>query len=90
MNFYRQSVPLRHGKLTVLNPEADDVLVYLRATDADTLLLIVNVRNRPETVALPEGIRGRRWVEVFAADTLAADTLRLGPYHYRLYQPLWP
>jgi len=90
VNFYRASEALRHGELTVLNPEADDVLVYLRATEADTLLLIVNVRNRPETVALPEGIRGRRWVEVFGSDTLATDTLQLDPYNYRIYQPLRP
>ncbi len=90
LNLYRQREALRRGALTVLNPEADDVLVYLRTTDADTLLLIVNVRDQAETVVLPEGIRGRRWVEVFTADTLAADTLTLGSYHYRIYQPLWP
>lgn len=90
LNFYRRSKALRHGSLTVLNLDADDVLVYLRATDADTLLLMVNVRNRPETVVLPESIRRQRWVEVFAADTLATTALTLDAYHFRIYQPLRP
>ncbi len=88
VRFYRESQALRRGTLTVLNPEADHVLLYLRAAAGDTLLLAVNVRNRPETVTLPARIARQRWVEVFRSDTLAADRLELPPYAHRIYRPV--
>ncbi len=75
---------LREGTLepVALGP---DVLAFAREHDGERVLVVVNVRDRAQTVALPEAILGVAMQDVFTA-TSAAPTVALPPYGYRVYR----
>jgi len=84
LNLYRNSPALHHGELNILTPEAEDVLVYSRATEDSEMLMAVNVRDETATVAVPSGYGGQTLVDARSGERVTADSLSLGAYGYRL------
>lgn len=90
LTLYRNSTALRRGALTMLTPDAEDALLYTRSFDDETLLVAVNVRDRATQLPLPTAYRAQEWVDAVADTTVTADTVRLGPYGYRLLRAATP
>jgi len=84
LRLYQSSPALRRGTLMLLTPNAEDALLYARTFDDETMLVAVNVRNEATDLVPPEAYRSRDWTDAFSDTTVAADTLRLDPYGYRL------
>ncbi|MFB6230922.1 MAG: alpha-amylase family glycosyl hydrolase [Salinibacter sp.] len=84
LNLYRDSPVLREGTLTIHTPKAEDVLVYERSTDAETLVVAVNVRDTPKTISLPDAYSGTSLTNAMTEQTVEGDSLTLDAYGYRL------
>jgi len=90
-DFYRQSLALfhdspalQHGTLEVLTPQAEDALLYSRATDDREMVVAVNVRDTAKTVAVPSAYSDASLVDAVTGETVDVDSLDLGAYGYRL------
>jgi len=86
LNLYRESPALREGSLDVHTPDAEDVLVYERATEEETLLAAVNVRDTSKTVSVPDAYAGASLTDALSGKSVERETLSLGAYGYRLLQ----
>jgi glycosidase len=84
LNLYRNSPALQEGSFEVHTPEADDVLVYERATDTDSLLVAVNVRDASTEVAVPEGYAGRPLTDALTGTAVEGETMTLDAYEYHI------
>jgi glycosidase len=84
LNLYRDSPALRHGSLEVHTPEAEDALVYERAADDATMLVVVNVRDASTTVSVPNAHAGASLTDALSGEAVDGPTLELGSYGYRL------
>jgi glycosidase len=84
LTLFRDSPALQHGTLEVLTPEAEDVLVYRRATDDREMVVAVNVRESANTVAVPSAYSDASLVNVLSGASVETDSLALGAYGYRL------
>ena len=82
LGLYDRSRALRRGTMTMLAPEAPDVLLYERAMGNARLLVAVNVRDREVPLpSLPEGLQGTSFKDAFSGE--AADVpASLPPYGY--------
>ena len=84
-------MPLPSGTSTYRPPEAArDVLGYpingvrLLAADGETLVIVVNVRDREVTLPAPEGLAGS-YASALGGDAVTlGDTLTLAPYAYHV------
>jgi glycosidase len=84
LTLYRNSPALHHGELNVLTPEAEDVLVYSRVAENSEMVVAVNVRDEAATVPVPSGYAEASLVDAVTGEALAADSLALDGYGYRL------
>ena len=84
LNLYRNSPALKEGALTVHTPKAEDVLVYERAAEDDTMLAVVNVRDTSKTVSVPEAYTDASFSNALTGETMSGGTMSLGPFGYRL------
>jgi len=84
LNLYRDSPALRKGTLTVHTPDAEDVLVYERATEGETMLAAVNVRDASQTVSVPAAYGEASLTNALTGKAIDGETVTLGPYDYRL------
>jgi glycosidase len=84
LNLYRNSPALREGSFEVHTPDADDVLVYERATDDETMLAAVNVRDTSATVPVPDAYTDASLTNALTGETVDGETMSLGAYGYRL------
>jgi glycosidase len=85
LSFYRDSPALQDGRLEVLTPDAEDVLVYTRSAADEELLLAVNVRDEAATVDVPAEYADATLVHATSGETFTGETMELGPYGYRLF-----
>ncbi len=73
--FYQQVISIRndHPSLrrgtieTVLTDDAQDVWVFLRDYEGDTVLVALNAGDAPATVTIPDTIKGR-WTRIFTTE----------------------
>jgi len=84
LTLYGESPALRHGTLDVLTPDAEDALLYRRATDDAEMLVAVNVRDSARTVPVPSEYADAGLVDAMNGEPVSGTTLELGPYGYRL------
>jgi glycosidase len=84
LTLYRDSPALRHGSLTIHTPDAEDVLVYERTTNNETLLAAVNVRDTSTQVDLPETYADASLTDALSGKAVEGKTLALDAYGYRL------
>lgn len=84
LNLYRDSPALQEGTLTVHTPKAEDVLVYERAMNDETMLAAVNVRDTSRTVPVPDTYADASLTNALTGETVDGDTMSLGAYGYRL------
>jgi len=84
LTLYGDHPALRTGTLTVHTPQAEDVLVYERGTDADSLLFAVNVRDAATEVTLPEDYAGHSLTDALAGTAVEGETMTLEAYEYRI------
>ncbi|MFB6097560.1 MAG: alpha-amylase family glycosyl hydrolase [Salinibacter sp.] len=84
LTLFRNSPALQEGTLTVHTPKAEDVLVYERSTDDETMLVAVNVRDTSKTVPVPDAYADASLTGALSGETVSGETLSLGPYGYRL------
>lgn len=85
LDFYANSTALRTGTFEVLTPDAADVLVYERAAAGERVVVAVNVRDRPATIATPAALREGAWTDALAGQPVpVADSLTLPAFGYRL------
>ena len=87
LTLYQETPALHDGQLEVLTPEAEDVLVYRRYTDASEMLLAVNVRDTSATVAVPPAYDDASLVSARSGQPLERDSLSLSPYGVRMLTP---
>ena len=81
---YGNSPALRMGTLEVHTPQAEDVLVYERATETDSLLIAVHVRDASTEVALPEGYAGRPLTNALTGASVEGEAVTLDAYEYHI------
>ena len=82
LGLYDRSRALRRGAMTLLAPEAEDVLLYDRTTENARLLVAVNVRDREVDVPpLPEDLQGARFKDAIEGEP-ADVPATLPPYGY--------
>jgi glycosidase len=86
LTLYGESPALRTGTLTVHTPQAEDVLVYERATDTDSLLVAVNVRDASTEVTVPEGYAGQSLTDALTGTAVEGETMTLDAYEYHILQ----
>jgi len=84
LNLYRDSPALQEGGLTVHTPDAEDVLVYERSTNDDTILAAVNVRDTSATVPVPDAYADASLTSALTGETVDGEEMSLGAYGYRL------
>ena len=84
LTLYGESPALRTGTLTVHTPQAEDVLVYERATDTDSLLVAVNVRDASTEVTVPEGYAGQSLTDALTGTAVEGETMTLDAYEYHI------
>ncbi|CAM3557268.1 glycosidase [Salinibacter ruber] len=84
LRLYGDSPALRTGALTVHTPDAEDVLVYERATDTDSLLVAVNVRDASREVSLPDGYADAPLTDASTGASVEGATMTLEGYDYRV------
>jgi len=84
LNLYRNSPALQEGSFEVHTPDAEDVLVYERATDEETMLAAVNVRDTSQSVPVPEAHADASLTNALTGETMEGETMSLGAYGYRL------
>jgi glycosidase len=84
LTLYRNSPALQEGSLTVHTPQAEDVLVYERATDDATMLVAVNVRDSATTVPVPDAYADVSLANALTEASVEGETLSLEGYGYRL------
>ncbi|MDP7070334.1 MAG: alpha-amylase family glycosyl hydrolase [Phycisphaerales bacterium] len=81
IDFYRQAIALRnsHPALrrgtieTILTDDVQDVWVFLRAYEDDTVLVALNAGPAQATITLPERL-GVEWRKIFETDRLSASS----------------
>ena len=82
LGLYDRSRALRRGAMTLLAPEAEDVVVYTRSTENARLLIAVNVRDREVAVPpLPEDLRAASFKDALKGEP-ADVPATLPPYGY--------
>ena len=84
LTLYGESPALRTGTLTVHTPQAEDVLVYERTTDTDSLLVAVNVRDASTEVTVPEGYAGQSLTDALTGTAVEGETMTLDAYEYHI------
>ena len=84
LTLYRNSPALHHGDLQIRSPEAEDVLVYSRATEDHEMIVAVNVRDEAQTVPVPAAVADASLTDALSEAPVDSDSLDLGPYGYRL------
>lgn len=84
LTLYRNSPALQEGSLTVHTPQAEDVLVYERATDDARMLVAVNVRDSATTVPVPDAYADASLTNALTGASVEGETLSLEGYGYRL------
>ncbi|WP_233993808.1 alpha-amylase family glycosyl hydrolase [Salinibacter altiplanensis] len=84
LGLYGDSPALRTGTLTVHTPDAEDVLVYERATNTDSLLFAVNVRDASHEVPLPDGYADVSLTDALTGASVEGPTLPIEGYGYRV------
>lgn len=83
-SFHAESAALREGSFHLLS-QSDDILAFARETNAEQVLVIVNVRPRSAAFTLPTTLKGDRLTEIFRDEGyVVGQTLSLSPYDYRL------
>jgi glycosidase len=70
----RESPALSGGTLRRLDTDGDDVLGYVRESEADRVLVIVNFASRSRRLRLPEG----RWTRRLGTDPSTSDRVLSG------------
>ena len=82
---YDQSEALRTGALARLDAVSDDVVVAERTAGAERVAVLVNVRDRPVSVATPPALQGGAWSDALSGGAVELGlTVSLGPYEYRM------
>ncbi len=85
LELYNTRSTLRHGEIV---PYADpDVAAFLRKDATDSLLFLVNTRNRASTFAVPAALAGTVWTPWPDQSLLTLpENLDLTPYEYLILQ----
>jgi hypothetical protein len=76
--------PRSVGRLDILTPEAEDVLVYRRVTEDREMIVAVNVRDEAQAVPVPPDVADASLTDALSGEAVEADSLDLGAYGYRL------
>lgn len=80
---YNEYPALRKGTLTEY-PDSD-ILMYQKSDAQDTFLVLVNVRNKNISVALPEAWREHEGIDIYKNESIKLmDEMELNPYEYRV------
>jgi maltose alpha-D-glucosyltransferase/alpha-amylase len=66
MDLYKKCPSLAHGSMTLLEPENERILAYVRETGDETILVVVNLSDRPQLAVLDAApLIGRKPFELF-------------------------
>jgi glycosidase len=85
IELYNEHPALRKGTMTAW-PD-DDVLVFEKKDNDEAFLVIVNVRNEPKTVQVPESWTGRETEDQITDKDYKLDsTLTLEPFQYLILE----
>mgnify|MGYP006275698395 CR=1 FL=1 len=84
LQFYSTSDVMKNGDFDILTPDADDAVVFSRATEEDELLVVVNVRGEEVSVTLPSDYADQSLVDVMTDASVSGPELTLEPYGYHL------
>mgnify|MGYP000476944708 FL=1 len=84
LTFYRNSPALQRGDLTVRTPKAEDVLIYERATDEQTVVIAVNVRDVLTQVRVPDAYDQETLTDVRTGESVGGKALTMDAYDYRI------
>jgi glycosidase len=79
--FRNGSEAIKRGVLTAYS--SDDVCVFTKTEGAEKVLVMVNLRNKPVTYAVPATLANTSWKDAFnSAETTLKNAVNLKPYAY--------
>jgi hypothetical protein len=84
--YRNNTTALRKG--TLQSYSNNDVCAFTKTQDASTVLVIVNLRNNPQTYTVPSTLTSSNWLDRFNnnATPQSLSTLNLAPYEYRILE----
>lgn len=89
LNAYKDHLALSEGEFIKLPSGHDDALyAFLRRRGRDQVLVLLNLSDRPQQMALPTVPLSGRYHDIFTGSTQAfpsASSLPLAPWDYRVY-----
>ena len=89
---YKRIVALRNASEAIRRGELhsftnDDVCAFTKTHGAEEVLVVVNLRGTPSTVAMPAALLDARWKDAFTgADVTVPGEVKLLPYQYHIYK----
>jgi glycosidase len=85
LGFRNTSTAIRHGELFTYS--SDDVVAFTKKKDNETVLVMVNLRNRSVDYTLPVSLAGSSWTDGFSSANVALTTqVNLPAFSYRVLQ----
>jgi glycosidase len=88
---YRKLIAFRNGSAAIRRGEmishtTDDVCAFTKKEGSETVLVVVNVRNRPVTYSVPATVRGN-WKEGLSGKAVKLNKkIELEPYRYLIFR----
>ena len=90
LGIYNASTALRGGDYEVLDADAEDVALFSRSSDDQTLIIAVNIRDEEVSVTLPDAYQDASLTDLFSGDTVTGPTLSMGPHDYHVLEVATP
>ncbi len=87
LTLYDSSEILQNGRLEKINSGSEDVLMFNRILEHDSMTVMVNVRNHPVNIVLPGVLAGKSYCSVLKNKAVKhSKSFQLGPYEYEILQ----
>jgi glycosidase len=91
-NFYKsvlalhnKSNVLKNGAINWMNSGSDDVVIYSRTLSTDTMVVMVNVRNKDSRFTIPKIMTGRAFTNALTDQSESLqDEIVLKPFEYKI------
>jgi glycosidase len=85
LSFRNNSAAIRSG--TLQSYTSDDVCAFTKTSSGVTVLVLVNLRNKPVDYTLPAALTNTDWTDAFGGAARHADaTITLPAYGYKIWQ----
>jgi glycosidase len=83
LNFRESSTALRHGTLT--DQSSANICVFTRKSDTEEVLVLVNVRDTPQTYTFSPVLANTSWTDAYTQSTVEfGATVEMGEYEFKV------